>query len=304
MVKRAFFLILFTIILGHNAYTKDRVVAVVLASNLTKFKIAYESFQNTLKTNGVAGTVQFVLSTTNPDPSSWANAVKRAEGHDVDFIIAFGAPLVHAAIKEKIEIPIIFADLYETKLIEGAKGKVGGVYNNIPAATVVKHLTAVKTVGTLYVFFCPFEKETELQAEKIKQIATLEKLKVSLHPITSSSKIPDVKLSNNDAIFLTSSVVLETGISRILAFANAHMVPVVGLSETIVKSGGLFAIVPEPAEQGVALGNYVTNYIKSGKLPQNTQLTKVDFVVNLNAAKSLNITVPFSVLNNATKVIK
>ncbi len=304
MVKRALFLILFAMILGHNAYTNDRVVAVILASNLAKFKIAYEFFQNKIKANGIAGTIQFVLSTTNPDPSSWANAVKRAEGQDVDFIIAFGAPLVSAALREKIEIPIIFADLYETKLIEGAKGKIGGIYNNIPVATVIKHLTAIKTMGTLHVLFCPFEKETELQAEKIKQIATLEKLNVSLHPITSSSKIPDIKLANNDAIFLTSSIVLETGISRIIAFANTHKTPVVGLSETIVKNGGLFAIVPVPAEQGFALGNYVTNYVKTGKLPQNLQLTKVDFVINLRVAKDLNITVPFSVLNYATKVIK
>jgi len=304
MVKRLFLFILFILILGHNSYSKDRVVAVVLASNLSKFKIAYESFQDTLKTNGVAGSVQFVLSTTNPDPSSWANAVKRAEGHDVDFIIAFGAPLVHSAIKEKVEIPIIFADLYETKLVEGAKGKVGGVYNNIPAATVIKHLSAVKAVGTLHVLYCPFEKETEIQAEKIKQIAAFEKINTQLHTITSTSKIPEIKLGNNDALFLTSSVVLETGISRIVAFANTHNVPVVGLSDTVVKSGGLFAIAPEPKEQGIALGNYVTNYIKTNKLPQNVQLTKVDFIVNLQAAKKLNLTVPFAILNNATKVIK
>lgn len=304
MVKRILLFSILIFTLSHNVYSKDKVVAVILSSNLAKFKVAYESFQKTLKANGMADTVQFVLSTTNPDPSSWVNAVKRAEGHDVDFIIAFGSPLVHSAIKEKVELPIIFADLYETKLIEGAKYAIGGVYNNIPVATVIKNLSSIKAVTTLHVLYCPFEKESELQAEKIKQIATLEKLNVVLHSITSSSKIPDIKLNQNDALFLTSSVVLETGLARIVAFANTHDVPIVGLSESVTTNGGLLAVAPEPTEQGVVLGNFVTSYIKSNKMPPSVQLTKVNFVVNLQVAKKLNLTVPFAVLNNATKVIK
>lgn len=304
MVKRLTLLLLILTIFSHNVYSKDRVVAVILASNLSKFKTAYESFQKTAQEVGIANYGQFVLSTTNPDPASWANAVKRAEGHDVDFIIAFGAPLVHAALKEKVDIPIIFADVYETQLLEGVKAKVGGVYNNIPPATVIKNLSAIKAVAKLHVLYCPFEKESELQAEKIKQIASFEKMNVELHPITSSSKIPNIALSANDALFLTSSVVLETGLSRIVAFANTHKVPVVGLSEAVAKGGGLLALAPEPKEQGVALANFVANFIKTGAMPKNVQLTKVDFIVNLVTAKNLNLTVPFSVLNIATKVIK
>ncbi len=304
MVKRIllFSLLIFTV--SHNVYSRDRVVAVVLASNLNKFKIAYQSLQQTLKANGVADTVQFVLSTTNPDPSSWSNAVKRAEGQDVDFIIAFGAPLVHAALKEKIEIPLIFADLYEPGVIEGIKKPIGGVYNNIPVATLIKHLSVIKQIATLHVLYCPFEKESELQAEKIKQVAALEKINMELHRITSSARMPDIALKPSDVIFLTSSVVLEVGASRIIAVANNQNVPVVGLSETVANSGAVLAIAPEPVEQGVALGNFVTAYIKSGKMPQNVQLTKVNLIANIAAAKKLNLIVPFSVLNNATKVIK
>lgn len=304
MVKKTILLISLLFVFSHNVYPKDRMVAVVLASNISKFKVAYDAFQSRLKESGLFNTIQFVVSTTNPDPSSWANAVKRAEGHEVDLIVAFGAPLVHSALKEKVSIPIIFADLYEAKIIEGAKGQIGGVYNNIPVATIIKSINAIKAVATVHVLFCPFEKESEVQAEKIKQIGGFEKNNVVLHPITSSSKMPDFKLGANDVIFLTSSVVLETGASRIVGFANTHKVPVVGLSETVSDAGGLIALAPEAKEQGIALAEYLVKYLKTNKMPPNTQITKVNFIVNLQSANKLNLNIPFSVINNATKVIK
>lgn len=304
MVKKTILLISLLFVFSHNVYPKDRIVAVVLASNISKFKVAYDVFQSRLKESGLLNTIQFVVSTTNPDPSSWANAVKRAEGHEVDLIVAFGAPLVHSAIKEKVSIPIIFADLYEPKIIEGTKSQVGGVYNNIPVATIIKNVNAIKAVSTIHVLFCTFEKESELQAEKIKQVAGFEKMNVMLHPITSSSKMPNFNLGSNDVIFLTASVVLEGGLSRIISFADTHKVPVVGVSEAVTAAGGVIAIAPEAKEQGVALAEYFTKYFQTNKMPPNVQITKVNFIVNLQAANKLSLTIPFSVINNSTKVIK
>lgn len=304
MVKRLFIFLILIFSLHEQAYTKDRLVAVIIAANVTKFKIAYEAFQKTIRDANMADSVQIVLSTTNPDPSSWANAVKRAEGQGVDFIVVFGASLLHSAIKEHVELPIIFADVYEPEIIKNIGRDVGGVYNNIPAATMLKHLLAIENVKTLHILYCPYEKESEQQANKVKQIAEFEKINAVKHALTSASRIPSINLSKNEAIFVTSSVLLETDMARIVSFANSHEVPVVGLSEIVTSSGGLLALAPDAKEQGVAVGNFVLKYIKTNKMPQNVQLTKNNFIVNMEAGKRLKLTIPFSVLNTATKVLK
>jgi putative ABC transport system substrate-binding protein len=307
MVKR-FILILLILLAGQNvAYTKDKVIAVVLASNLSKYKIAYESFTKTVKDNKLDTGIQFVLSTPNPDPASWTNALKRAEGYDVDVIIAFGSPLVHSAIKEKISVPLIFADVYERQMIEGARGmKIGGVYNNIPLSTPLKNLFIMKNVKTLHVLYSPYEVESEMQAYKVKELAAADNVNCELHPLKTASGFGNFKLDAGDAIFITSSILLEGGISRIVAYGATHNAPVIGMSELVVNRGGLLSLAPDPHEQGVALARYLHNYLgkTSQMMPPNIQVTKVNLIINLEAAKKNNIVVPFSVLNAATKVIK
>ncbi len=306
MVKRLSIIILFFLLVPcYSLGSKDKIIAVILATNLNRYKIASEQFEKTFRTLNKGMEVQFLLSTPNPDPSSWANAIKRAEGHDVDIIIAFGAPLVSAAIKENISSPIIFADVFERELIEKTKNiKMGGLYNNIPLGTLVKHMSTMKKLDVLYVYYNPLEPESERQAKKLGEICQVQGAKCEPIEVKSVAKIVGEKLDPDSAIFLTSSVLLETGVSRIIAFANNHNVPVIGLTDTVTDKGGLFSIAINPQEQGDMLARYATDFLKTGKMPENRQVTKVDFIINLEAAKKLNITVPFQVLNSATKVIK
>ncbi len=307
MVKKFILLIVFIVFVTsfNRAGAKDKVIAVILATNLHRYKLAAESFEKTFKEINRGMEVQFLLSMPNPDPASWANAIKRAEGYDVDAIIAFGTPIVNAAIKENCSAPVIFADVFEKELIENVRVvKVGGVYNNIPLGTLVKHISTIKKLDVLYVYYNPLEPESERQARKLKEICQLQGARCDAIEIKSVAKIVGEKLDPDSAIFLTSSVLLETGVARIIAFANNFNVPVIGLTETVTEKGGLLSISINPQEQGVMLAKYATDFFKTGKLPENRQVVKVDFIVNLDAAKKLNLNIPFSVLNSATRVIK
>ncbi len=306
MVKKFILLItLIFIITPESVRSRDKIVAVILATNLQRYKLAADSFEKSFKELNRGVEVQFLFSTPNPDPASWANAIKRAEGYDVDAIIAFGAPIVNAAIKENCSVPILFADVFEKELVENVKVvKLGGVYNNIPLGTLVKHISTIKKLDVLYVYYNPLEIESERQAKKLKEICQLQGAQCEAIEIKSVAKIVGEKLDPDSAIFLTSSVLLETGVARIVAFANNHNVPVIGLTDTVTEKGGVLSISINPQEQGVMLAKYATDFFKTNKLPENRQVVKVDFVVNLDAAKKLNLNIPFSVLNSATKVIK
>ncbi|MCX7769503.1 MAG: hypothetical protein N2202_00300 [Proteobacteria bacterium] len=298
-------MIIFLFIIGDRSYSKERVVAVILASNLEKFKIAYNELQRTLQEHKKDSYVQIVLSTPNPDPASWANALKRAEGMEVDLIIAFGAPLAYTALKERISVPLLYVDVYEKGILDAFKSKqMTGIYNVIPITTVLKNLLALKSFKTLHVLYCPLEKESEIQAGKIKELAEYEGIKVSLHPLKSAQSVYDISINNTDAIFLTSSVILEMGANKIAQFAIEKEVPLVGVSETVTNAGGLMCVAPDAKIQGRLISNFLLNYIEKGILTKSEQIKEVNFILNMKTAKRINITIPFTVLNNVTKVIK
>lgn len=307
MVKKLIFLliILSLMLFSDNSYSKDKIVAVILASNISKFKTAYAELEKKIKEHKKDSQIQLILSTPNPDPSSWANAIKRAEGMDVDVIVAFGAPIAHTAVREKISVPLIYVDVYEKEIFEPKKGqKITGIYNNIPITTVINHLMAIKSFKTLHVLYNPIEKESEVQAHKILEISKQSNFKAELHGIRNINALTEIKINFNDAIFLTSSVVLETGLAKLAQYAVDHSVPLVGISDSIVYSGGLMCVAPDPNGQGKLLSEMLIKFLDTKNFPTSTQVKDVNFIINLNTAKKINLPIPFSVLNNATKVIK
>lgn len=306
MVKKIFLLcFVFLIIISDQSYSKNKIVAVILASNLEKFKIAYNELQKVLHDNKKDSYVQILLSTPNPDPVSWANALKRAEGMEADIIITFGAPLAYTALRERISVPLIYVDVYEKGILDALKtSQMTGLYNVIPISTVLKHLMTVKNFKTLHVLYCPLEKESEIQAGKVKEIGIQEGIKVVLHPMKSAQSINEINISSMDAIFLTSSVILELGANKIAQFAIEKEVPLVGISETVTNAGGLMCVAPDPKTQGRLVSDFLLNFIDKGLLRKSEQVKDVNFIVNMKTAKKINITIPFTILNNVTKVIR
>jgi len=296
---------LLLLIISDTLYSKDKIVAVILSANLEKFNDAYSELKKRLAEAKKDSQIQLIVSTPNPDPVSWANALKRAEGMDVDIIIAFGAPLAYVALREKISVPIIYVDVYEKTIFDTLKTqKMTGLYNTIPISTVLKNLNAIKKITKLHVLYCPFEKESEIEAKKIKEMSEHENFHVELHPLRSPENVYDINVKDTDAIFLTTSVILETGITKIAEYAIKKEIPLVGISETVTNGGGLMCVAPDPKGQGRLLTNFLITYMKTRILPKSEQVKDVNFVLNMKTAKRINLTIPFHVLNNVTKLIK
>ena len=261
-----------------QSYSKDKIVAVILASNLDKFRVAYSELQKILHENKKDAHIQIILSTPDPDPVSWANALKRAEGIEADIIIAFGAPLAYTALRERISVPLIYVDVYEKGILDAFKtNKMTGIYNVIPSVTLLRHLLAVKSFKTLHVLYCPIEKESEIQAGKIKELGTQEGFKVVLHPINSPQSVYGIDVNSMDAIFLTSSVILELGANKIAQFAIEKGVPLVGVSETVTNAGGLMCVAPDPRAKGRLISDFLLNFLDSKSMEKSEQVKEVNF---------------------------
>jgi putative ABC transport system substrate-binding protein len=98
-----------------------------------------------------------------------------------------------------------------------------------------------------------------------------------------------------------------TGRSKQLAaLAARHAVPAAYAWREFAMAGGLLSYGAAITDSYQLAGNYAGRILKGEKpadLPVQ-QISKVEFIINLKAAKALNITVPLSLLGRADEVIE
>jgi ABC-type uncharacterized transport system substrate-binding protein len=93
---------------------------------------------------------------------------------------------------------------------------------------------------------------------------------------------------------------------RVLQLAMKHHLPAIYQSEDFVAEGGLMSYGPNVADEFRRAASYVDRILKGAKpadLPVE-EPTKFELVINLKAAKELDLTVPTSLLARADEVIE
>ena len=94
---------------------------------------------------------------------------------------------------------------------------------------------------------------------------------------------------------------------QIVAFALKHQLPTIADWEDFAGAGGLMSYAPSFSDNFRRAAPYVDRILKGARpadLPVVEQPTKFDLVVNLKTAKQLGITIPPTVLYQATKIIR
>jgi putative ABC transport system substrate-binding protein len=108
-----------------------------------------------------------------------------------------------------------------------------------------------------------------------------------------------------EAIDLLLSPAVVEQLPAFLEFAHRERLPVTGSQRRVVELGGLVHFGADPVELFRRAAYYVDRILRGARpadLPVE-QPTKFELVVNLKTAKSLGLTVPQSVLVQATEVI-
>jgi len=93
---------------------------------------------------------------------------------------------------------------------------------------------------------------------------------------------------------------------RIVELAGKHWLPAIYPQKEFVEAGGLMCYGADNTDIYRRAAVYVDKILKGAKpadLPVQ-QATKFEFVINLNAAKQIGLTIPVRVLERANKVIK
>jgi len=109
-----------------------------------------------------------------------------------------------------------------------------------------------------------------------------------------------------DAMHVTVSPFFLTRARQIAALAARHRIPTIYPRREFAEVGGLMSYGSNVAERYRELGRYagrILNGEKPAQLPV-IQTTKFEFVINLKAAKALNLTIPPGLFAIADEVIE
>ena len=119
--------------------------------------------------------------------------------------------------------------------------------------------------------------------------------------------VTDAILKGRAAAILTNpSPVLNTIRTRVVEFATKNRLPAMYANLQFIEAGGLMAYAHSSTDAYRRAAVYIDKILKGTKpadLPVELP-TKVEFIVNLKAAKQIGLTIPPNVLARADRVIK
>jgi putative ABC transport system substrate-binding protein len=138
-------------------------------------------------------------------------------------------------------------------------------------------------------------------------------LKVKLEEIETQadskgleSAFQTAKQKQINAIMTTAQRPFFAERKRIVELAGKYRLPAIYFQKEFVDEGGLMSYGADYDDLYRRAAGYVDKILKGAKpadLPVQ-QATKVEFVINLKAAKQIDLTIPVRVLERANQVIK
>jgi len=120
------------------------------------------------------------------------------------------------------------------------------------------------------------------------------------------SSFTRAKREGAQALITSTGALINTQQRQVLDFAVKNRLPAMYAASEFVEAGGLMSYTPNYTDLFRRAADFVDKILKGTKpadLPVE-QPTKFEFIVNLQAAKQIGLTIPSSVLARADRVIK
>lgn len=229
----------------------------------------------------------------------------------VDMILAIATPTAQAAYNATKDIPILITAVTDpvqaglAKSLDKSETNVTGTSDDLPIAKqfelLKKLLPNSKKVGILY---NTSEKNSEIQVENAKKAAPDFGLEILTAGITNTNEINqslDSLLSKVDVIYVPTDNMVVAAIPLITSQAFKKNIAVIGSERGQVEGGALATNGIDYYKLGFQTGLMAVDVLngKSTKDIPITTLQEMQMVVNSDAAKKLNITIPKEISSNA-----
>ncbi|KAB0664464.1 ABC transporter substrate-binding protein [Oryzomonas japonica] len=294
-----------------DCHAAGKVIAAIMSSDQPRYREAHQAFIKSLAALGyTSANVEVILQVPNPDPLSWSNTIRKFNAYRPDLIVAYGAPAAFVAMKESDGIPVVSVDIFVS---DGPHRGMCGVSSRVPLVTLIKtlkdsreHIKPYRRVGVIY---NSRENGSQRQLEEIRKIAPQYDMVVAEANVGSSAALESALpalLDHSDVIFATESGIVSRQFAKIVARARARNIPVLSTMPGAAERGALISLEIHPEEQGHLAADIATRILEGARQSHLSLISprRIELLINMRAAQDLGINLPFTVLSNATRVIK
>jgi putative ABC transport system substrate-binding protein len=288
-----------------------KIIAAVMSNDQPRYREAHQAFIMSLAALGhTSANVEIILRVPNPDPSSLFKTIRKFKAYRPDLIVAYGAPAAFTAMKESGGIPVVSVDVFVS---DGPHRGMCGVSSRVPLITLIKtfkdsreYIRPSRRIGVIY---NSREGGSQQQLDEIKKFAPQYDMIVTEADVASVAALDAALpflLDHSDVVFATESGLVSRQFSKIIARTKTRNIPVLATMPGAAEKGALMSLEINPKEQG-QLAADIAARILEGVGQNHLSLVsprRIELIINMRAAQGLGINLPFTVLSNASRVIK
>ncbi|MGH9748872.1 MAG: ABC transporter substrate-binding protein [Candidatus Polarisedimenticolia bacterium] len=282
-------------------------VCAILSQDAAPYLEALEGFRGALRQAAPQATVEMVQADGEVSRAEEAAGRCRAEG--TSLILTLGTLATQAAARRVSDLPIV-AGLVLSPEDLGRGGNVTGVVLEFPVETELRWLQRLlpgqKKIGVL--FNAPGNSDRIASATRAARALGLT---LNARRLDSPRDLPialDALAADMDVLWgVADQIVLNPQTARpILLFSLRHRIPFVGLSETWVKAGALYALDRDYADIGAQCGEVAARLLQGASPASVPPATprRVVYSINLKTARLLRIDLPPNLVQGAQAVIE
>lgn len=304
---------------SNSSSSKDQKVVKIGISQIIEHQAldsARKGFIDALKSKGYEEGKNLKIDFQNAqgDQPTAQTIAQKFVSDKVDMILAIATPSAQTAYNATKDTPILITAVTDpvqaglAKSLEKSETNVTGTSDNLPIGTqfdlLKKLVPNAKNVGIIY---NTSESNSEIQVEGAKKEAPGFGLQVVPMGITNVNDIPQTLnslIGKIDVLYVPTDNMVVASMPLIADICFKNNIAIIGSEEGQVKDGALATAGIDYYKLGEQTGLIAIEVI-NGKKPSDiaiTTLKDMQLVVNTDAAKKLNITIPKDIEDKAEKV--
>lgn len=237
-------------------------------------------------------------------------------GENPDLIVAISTPSAQTALAATNKIPIVFAAVTDP-LAAGLVNSLDIPGRNLTGSSdktpIDKHLDLIRSIVPkayrIGIIYNAGEANSVAQVDIIEKLTAQNGLKVVAATASQTGAVLDAARSlvgRVDAIYVPTDSTVVSAIESVMRVGDEAHIPVIAADTASVERGAIAALGFDYYDIGVAAGQSAVAILKGAKpgdLPVRF-VDKLQLYVNKTSAKKMGVTLPESLISQATKVIE
>ncbi len=294
----------------------EKKIAVFLFSDEARYQESRKGVLDQLKKAGFGdAAVKYVTENAGGNKAKAAEVAQRLNSARPDMIIAIGTSAAVAMAKENKSTPIVFSMVYDpvdSKIAENwtsSGNNTTGASPRVPMAKLLSELKQLAPVKKVAVLYTPGEKNSETQLKDVQAEQASMGIKVVPVPLSTKEDVSQMMTEvagSTDAIYLTGSSIVGSGIGQIIDAATKAKVITVTHLDDYMEKGVMLGVCADAYAVGQLAGDKAVKVLKGAKpaaVPIEA-LKKMDVILNARTARAAQVQIPAAFKATVTKTIE